>query len=307
MKKENKTITIELPESAQDFLNYLHTIKNKSDGTCEGYASNLRIFFGFIMKNKKKKQITNKLLKSLKLNDLYNFLTYAEKELNNAPATRARKVACLQSYFKYLHKIAKIVPENIAEELESPDIPKKNPLYLTLEECELLLKSMNKDYKHYERDFAIITLFLHTGMRVSELANMLYENIKGDTLTIVGKGNKERTVYLNESCLKAIKDYLVFRDDYIITDGRIFNIKKQAIEVLVKKNIVDAGIKNGKAFSPHKLRHSASMLMYKYGNVGIAELKDILGHKSISTTNIYAHADNDSLRDAVKSNPLNIL
>lgn len=304
MKKE-KTI-IELHESATNFLNYLHTIKNRSDETIDGYSSNLRIFFKYL-NMKKKKPITNKLLKSLKLNDIHNFLAYAEKELNNAPATRARKVACLQSYFKYLHKIAKIIPENITEELESPKIEKKNPIYLTLEECEVLLKSMNKDYKNYERDYCIITLFLHTGMRVSELANMLYDNIKGDTLTIVGKGNRERTIYLNDSCLKAIKDYLIFRDDYNITDGRMFNIKKNAIEILVKKNIVNAGIKNGSDYTPHKLRHSASMLMHKYGDVSIVELKDILGHKNISTTNIYAHADNETLRKAVKSNPLNNL
>lgn len=304
MDKEKSNI--ELHESATNFLNYLHTIKNRSDETIDGYSSNLRIFFKYLIM-KKKKPITNKLLKSLKLNDIHNFLAYTEKELNNAPATRARKVACLQSYFKYLHKIARIIPENITEELESPNIEKKNPIYLTLEECEVLLKSMNKDYKNYERDYCIITLFLHTGMRVSELANMLYDNIKGDTLTIVGKGNKERTIYLNDSCLKAIKDYLIFKDDYNITDGRMFNIKKNAIETLVKKYIVNAGIVNGESFTPHKLRHSASMLMYKYGNVSIVELKDILGHTNISTTNIYAHADNETLRKAVKSNPLNNL
>lgn len=304
MSKEKSNI--ELHESAINFLNYLHTIKNRSDKTIDGYASNLRVFFKYL-NVKKKKPITNKLLKSLKLNDLYNFLIYTEKDLGNSPATRARKVACLKSYFKYLHKKEKIVSENIAEELETPEIQKKNPIYLTLKECEILLKSMNKDYKNYERDYCIITLFLHTGMRVSELVNMLYDNIKGDIVTILGKGDKERTVYLNDSCLKAIKDYLIFREDYNISDGRMFNIKKEAIEKLVKKYIVEAGIKNGKTFSPHKLRHTASMLMHKHGKVGIADLKDILGHKNISTTNIYAHADNDTLRNAVNNNPLNEL
>jgi len=312
---ENKN-GIELHESVVNFLNYLHTIKNRSDQTISGYESDLRVFFNYILKNKNKRKINNKLLKELTLEDLHSFIgylsqKYIDKKGNersiNAPTTRARKVACLQSYFKYLYKIAKLIPENISEKLESPDIEQKNPIYLTLEECEALLKSMNKDYKNYERDFCIITLFLHTGMRVSELANILYDNIKGDVLTIIGKGNKERTIYLNDASLKAIKDYLIFRDDYNITDGRMFNIKKNAIEVFVKKYIIDAGIKNGEDYTPHKLRHTASMLMYKYGEVSIVELKDILGHKNISTTNIYAHADNETLRKAVKNNPLNNL
>jgi integrase len=169
----------------------------------------------------------------------------------------------------------------------------------------MLLESLKKYEKNYERDYCIITLFLHGGMRLSELTNIKIDDIKEDTLTIIGKGDKERTVYLDDMSLKALDNYIKIREDYNIQDGRLFNIKEERIEQLVKNRIINAGIEDGKKFSPHKLRHTTATLLYKHGNVGIAELKEILGHENINTTMIYTHIDNDDIREAVKSNPLN--
>ena len=302
---------IKLPNSVQSFLSYLH-MKNKSENTIKGYNSDLKVFFRFIKQHLNKKVLSDNTLKQLKLEDLYSFMSYLDEdrsknETKNSPYAKARKVATLKSYYKYIYKKLKLVDENIAEELDNIDLPKTQPRYLTLEESIKLLGAVNKKSINFKRDYCIITLFLHTGMRLSELESMRFDSIKGDILTIIGKGKKERTVYLNETCLKAITDYLIVRDNYSIQDGRMFNIKKKAIENIVKNNIVKAGIENAESYSCHKLRHTASMLMYKHGDVGIAELKDILGHTNISTTNIYAHADNDTLRKAVKNNPLNNL
>ena len=152
-------------------------------------------------------------------------------------------------------------------------------------------------------------------MRLSELCSIQIDKIKGDTLTIIGKGNKERTVYLNEACLKAINSYLSFRDNSKVSDenkkflflsNRNLPINKRTVELLVKKHIGNAGIVDGK-YTPHKLRHTAATLMYKHGNVDIRSLQSILGHENISTTQIYTHIDDEALRDAVKSNPLSKL
>ncbi|MDZ5034744.1 tyrosine-type recombinase/integrase, partial [Clostridium perfringens] len=153
---------------------------------------------------------------------------------------------------------------------------------------------------------------LNCGMRLSELCSIKIDKIKGDTLTIIGKGNKERTVYLNEACLKAINNYLSVRDsskctnedkEYLLLSSRFKPINKRTVELLVKKHITNLGLVDNK-YTPHKLRHTAATLMYKHGNVDIRSLQSILGHENISTTQIYTHVDEEILRDAVKSNPL---
>jgi integrase/recombinase XerD len=194
--------------------------------------------------------------------------------------------------------------------LESPKINKRNPIYLTLDESKALLNSI--DGKSRLRDYCMITIFLNCGLRLSELCSIDISKIKGDTLTVIGKGNKERTVYLNKACLKSIENYLNERksiSNKIVDQDALFisknyrRINKRSVELIVKKYTNAAGLVNSK-YSPHKLRHTAATLMYKYGNVDIRSLQSILGHESVSTTQIYTHVDDERLREAVKSNPL---
>lgn len=166
------------------------------------------------------------------------------------------------------------------------------------------------DGKNKERDYAIITLFLNCGLRLSELVNIDINKIKEDTLTVIGKGNKERTVYLNDACIRAIENYMRVRpNDSAIDKEALFlssrntRINKRTVELMVKKYLKNASIVDGK-YTPHKLRHTAATLMYKYGNVDIRALQQILGHESVSTTQIYTHIDDEKLRQAVQSNPL---
>ncbi|WP_422678921.1 tyrosine recombinase XerC [Clostridium tarantellae] len=317
---------LKLPEVLVSFLNYLETIKGKSPNTLNGYTIDLTMFFRFILVYKgiitnvddiefeeiPIHSITPEILKQIKLIDLYAFLSYVEKQRNNGNYARARKVATLKSFFKFLSGKAKMIEENPTLDLESPKINKRNPVYLTLDESLNLLKSLDYENKNYYRDYCILILFLNCGMRLSELCSIQIDKIKDDTLTIIGKGNKERTVYLNEACLKSIKDYLSVRDDSkalikdkntLFLSARHRGINKRTVELLVKKHVQNAGMDNEK-YTPHKLRHTAATLMYKHGNVDIRSLQSILGHENISTTQIYTHVDNDTLRDAVKSNPL---
>lgn len=311
-----------LPECLNDFLNYLGTIKGKSQNTTIAYKFDLIMFFRFIKLYKGMvpnncefediiiNDIDNNFLKKIKLNDLFAFISFAENYRKNGSYARARKVASIKSFFKYLHGKAKIIDENPALELESPKIEKRNPIYLTLDESKKLLNSIDGKFK--ERDYCIITIFLNCGLRLSELCGINISKIKGDILTVIGKGNKERTVYLNNACLKAISSYLNVRNkfsDKIVDHDALFisknykRINKRSIELMLKKYLKKSNLDVNK-YTPHKLRHTAATLMYKYGNVDIRSLQEILGHENVSTTQIYTHVDDEELREAVKSNPL---
>jgi len=311
------------PDCLNDFFNYLGTIKGKSPNTIIGYKADLIMFFRFIKLYKKMvsadiefeeidvSDVDKTFLRRITLSDLYAFISFTENYRNNGSYARARKVASLKSFFKYIHGKTKLIEENPTLELESPKINKRNPLYLTLNESKALLNNITGVNK--ERDYCIITLFLNCGLRLSELCSIDISKVKGDTLTIIGKGNKERTVYLNNMCLKAMNRYMVVRNestDKIIDKDAFFisrnnrRINKRTVELLVKKYIKNAGLDYDK-YTPHKLRHTAATLMYKHGNVDIRSLQQILGHESISTTQIYTHVDDERLREAVKLNPLN--
>lgn len=314
------------PKRVIEFLNYLENVKGKSLNTVKGYSIDLGLFFKFLKVYKglennielekieevEISDLGDNFIKDITLSDIYAFLAFLEKVRNNSAYARARKVATLKSFFKFLNSKIKLIDENPTVELESPKINKRHPVYLTLDQSITVLNSMDKENKNYYRDYCILTLFLNCGMRLSELCNIEIEKIKGDTLTIIGKGNKERTVYLNEASIAAIENYLKNRNDskateeakkYLFLSSKYRPINKRSVEILVKKHIENAGFKDQK-YTPHKLRHTAATLMYKYGNVDIRSLQNILGHENISTTQIYTHVDDETLREAVKTNPL---
>lgn len=318
-------IETNIPKRLMEFLNYLTVIKAKSINTIDGYRIDLTMFFRFLKYSKEVRSKTVKFdeiniddiddsfIKNIVLSDIYAFLSFTENQRNNSAYARARKVAAIRSFFKYLSAKTKILTENPASDLETPKISKRNPVYLTLEESKSLLNSIDADNKHYKRDLCIITLFLNCGLRLSELCSIDISRIKEDILTIVGKGNKERAVYLNKACLKALLEYMTVRStietleehkDALFISERKSRINKRTVEKIVKKYIEAAGLDKSK-YSPHKLRHTAATLMYKHGKVDIRSLQKILGHENISTTQIYTHVDDDKLRQAVNSNPLN--
>jgi integrase/recombinase XerD len=317
-----KTISdFDMPDFLSEFLNYLHTIKGKSPNTVLVYFYDLRLFLRFLLQHKKivdksfefeKIDINNfdlEMLKTVKLADLYAFMSHVSNIRENSSHGRARKVASLKSLFKYLFDKAKYIPYNPAAELESPKIIKRLPRYLDVDESKNLLDSISGD--NFKRDYAIITLFLNCGMRLSELVGINISSIKEKTtMTVIGKGDKERFIPLNEACVAAIDDYLVVREkqgvkdpDALFLSERRQRISKEMVQKIVKKFIREAGL-DAKKYSTHKLRHTAATLMYKYGNVNIRELQELLGHESIATTEIYTHLDKQQLRQAVEKNPL---
>ena len=313
-----------LPQSVIEFLNYLSVVRSKSELTVLEYASDLRLFFrfmlvyrGIVAKDTEFEKIDISFIdldfiKTVKISDAYAFLSYCRSERKNDSASIARKVSSLRAFFKYLCVKMKQIPENPMEELESPKLKKALPKYLSLEESIQLLDSI--DGRDKERDYAIITLFLNCGLRLSELCSLNYSDIKTDgTMTVTGKGNKERTIYLNEMCVNAVKEYMKVRPVDGVKDkhalflsNRKSRISPKTVQHIVEKFIEKSGL-GDRGYSTHKLRHTAATLMYQKGGVDVLLIKDILGHENLATTEIYTHIVDEQLKDAVSSNPLNKL
>lgn len=310
----------EMPSVLSDYLSYMQTIRGKSPNTILSYFYDLRVFFRFMKIHKKCENtdsdfnniniadIELSFVKNITLSDLYAFMAFVSNNRDNASYSRARKVACLKSFFKYLSVKAKLIDFNPASEFESPKILKRLPRYLNIEESKQLLTSV--EGIHLERDLTIITMFLNCGLRLSELVGINLNNIKGNTLTVIGKGDKERGIPLNNACIKALEDYMKVRPTNAVKDRNALfisdqkrRISKESVQKIVKKYIKAAGL-DPERYSTHKLRHTAATLMYKYGNVDIRALQELLGHESISTTQIYTHLDSKQLKNAVDSNPL---
>ena len=315
----------DLPNFVKDFLIYMQNIKNRSKSTIREYHYDLRDLFRFLKLYKIDKikfdNITDELIdntdivnlnidfvKKIELSDLYEYLNYLSNMRSDKPATRARKIAAIKSFFNYVTFKQKILDKNPAVELETPKLGKRLPKYLSLDESVALLHSI--DGKNEKRDTCIITLFLNCGLRLSELVAINFKDIKGDVLNVIGKGDKERSIYLNESCRKALKEYIAVRPkdvkdhDALFISERCTRIGRRTVEMMVKKYITLAGL-DPKKYSPHKLRHTAATLMHKYGGVDIRSLQQILGHESVSTTEIYTHVDSEQVKEALEKNPLN--
>jgi site-specific recombinase XerD len=307
------------PILIEDFLDYLSTIRGKSPNTVREYRYDLRRFIKFLIMRYNRlpdlSSVSQKAylafdandLKRVNLQDLFSYIGYLERECGNNSRTRSRKVASIRSFFKYYHQIVNVLSENPAERLESPKNSIRHPQHLTLDESLTLLDHVKGE--NAKRDYAIIMLFLNCGMRVSELVSIDMDRIKEDTLTVIGKGNKERTIYLNEACIAAIASYLAVRPPSFKDKNALFLSKRKerisvrAVQHLIKRHLLAAGL-DPKKYSPHKLRHTAATLMYQHGNVDIRALQQILGHESVATTQIYTHIDDKRLRSALNAHPL---
>lgn len=325
MLKKSKNKFSDVPVILRDYLNYMTVIKGRSENTVKEYYYDLKMFYRYIssiindtdlysIDKIDVSEFDESVLKDVSLSDLYEFMAYVNNFRSSNDNYKARKISSLRSFFNYLSTKINFLENNPAVNLDSPKLKKRLPQFLSLEESITLLKSI--DGKNKERDVAIFVLFLNCGLRLSELVGINISNIDFDkqTLRVVGKGNKERMVYLNDLCINAIKSYLAVRPDEIeyndrdalFISGKNRRISNRMVELLAKKYFVEAGI-DPTRFSPHKLRHTAATIMYKEGNVDIKTLQEILGHVSISTTQIYTHINNQDMKDAADNNPFNTI
>ena len=310
------------PEVLKEYLFYAETIKNQSPKTIQGYYIDLRTFFRF-MKLKRGLVADDTVFNEITIDDIelefagsvttmdiYEYLHYVMHNLDNNTAARARKLSCLKTYYNYLTAKANKLSFNPTQNIELPAQRKALPKYLTLEESLNLLD--NVEGKFPARDYCIITLFLNCGMRLSELVGINLTDIREDTIRIVGKGNKERMVFLNQACISAINAYLEYRNSreyknkdevalFLNRDGG--RLKARRIQQIIEETLQRSGL-SGRGYSPHKLRHTAATLMYQHGEVDMLALKEILGHEHVTTTEIYTHISDAKLKNAMNASPL---
>lgn len=319
------------PSFVNSFLDYSITILNKSPNSVKEYNYDINNFLKYMMVHLKITKETDyekidvssfsvEDLKKITLEDIHSYISHLAIDNRSKATTRARKISTLRIFFKYLATKEKILDVNPAQDLETPKLEKRMPKYLSLDQSQKLLKvSDDENNRNYKRDFAITTLFLNCGLRLSELVGININDIDFDEnkMTVIGKGNKERVIYLNKSCINAIKDYLssrpspsLIKRDSKFSDKALFlseqkrRISNRTVQLIITKELKLAGL-GSKNLSVHKLRHTAATLMYQYGNVDIRALQELLGHQSISTTEIYTHVSNEQVRDAIERNPLN--
>lgn len=297
-------------ELINKWIDYLLIYKGLSYSTVQQYRFNILKFFryycGFY-----KCSFTEEVVLTIGSTDMIQYLIFIYKKEKNSASSRANIIFSFKSLYSYLVRM-NILDNDPSNILELPKLPERLPTYLSLEEADKLLNSLAKSKKEFtERNFAIVTLIINCGFRVSEISKMNIDDIRGNIITVIGKRNKEREVPINSSCRDALDRYLKVRCNGLIKDSvplflskRGFRMSTDIIQRIVKDALFDAGL-DSKKYSVHKLRHTAATFMYRYGNSDIARIKEILGHESLQTTLIYTHISTDQLQQVIDSNPLN--
>ena len=313
----------------QEYASYKLSIQGCSQKTVQEYLLDLRTFFRYLLARENDIDMKSEeflaqdvssvgleMLQKIHAEDLYDFLYYANEIRGNQWSSRARKLSAVRSLYKYLVNKRHYLDYNPTVDIDTPKSKKTLPKVLTLEESIRLLAAVEADTesKFRIRDYAIMILFLNCGMRVSELVGINLSDIDSElrSLRVTGKGNKERVVYLNESCRSALLDYLAERKSGKYThvhDNALFlsrleqRISVKTVQAMVYKYLRLAGLES-KHYSVHKLRHTAATLMYQSGKVDVRVLKEILGHEQLNTTQIYTHVSNQDIENAMDQNPL---
>ena len=316
------------PQVLREFLSYHETIKGQSKRTVSEYYLDIRMFLRFVklMRNELPvntpledvpiKDVDLDFVRSISSTEVFDFLSFlandrvpegSHDDPGIGSAARARKLSAIKSFYNYLSVSTKQIKENPVKDIEFPKLRRSLPKYLTLEESTTLLKSVSGP--NQKRDFAILMLFLNCGIRRSELVGLNLTDVYDDRIRVVGKGNKERIVYMGASCRKAIDEYLVERNKIVLSDNRALfgsrdknRISVTAVHRLVKKHLLEAGM-DSTQFSAHKLRHTAATLMLSNG-VDLKTLQEVLGHENLNTTQIYTHVESTELKIAAEANPL---
>ncbi|MBQ0124880.1 MAG: tyrosine recombinase XerC [Clostridiales bacterium] len=326
MGKKNPIETSPLIEK---YLTYKSAVQERTEKTVENYRVDLRVFFRYLVAKRHGidpesdegaeisiEEVDADFVRSVTAGDILEFIVFEKSKRGNGASARARKLSALRSFFKYTTVHEHITEKNVAADIESPKQKKSLPKFLTESESLDLLRAVanDKTSKSRARDYCMITLFLNCGMRLSELVGINLSDIATDlsSLRVLGKGRKERIIYLNGACRHALSEYILARNkiekeikdkNALFISNRGTRISNQMVQKTVEKYLMAAGLGN-RSLSTHKLRHTAATLLYQKGGVDVLTLKEILGHEQLSTTQIYTHISNDAVMQAASKHPL---
>lgn len=320
----------EYPEIVKEFANYKLSIQMCSNKTVSEYLLDLRSFMRYIIASRRNNKFTEdemlavtfetvdiEFFRGIKRSEIMDFLGYMQFSRGNHHKATARKLSAIKAIYKYFVIKMRYFEDNPTVGIDTPKLEKKLPKFLNINESLALLNAVKTDEssKTRLRDYAMITLFLNCGMRLSELVGISLADVDDQlrSLRVLGKGAKERVIYLNDACADAIKTYIPERqavaanaakqDNALFLSSRGTRISNKTVQYVVGKYLKAAGLEV-KHYSTHKLRHTAATLMYQTGEVDIRVLKDILGHEQLNTTQIYTHVSNSGMEDAMRKNPL---
>lgn len=325
------------PQILKKYIVYITTINGVNVNTAANYYRDLILFFKFVLVSRGKElddgdlkaeedydkivallapEVHEVLIRSIRRDDILNFLFHLKNDNENSSSGRNRRLSALRSFFNYIDSELTIIDYNPVSYIKPARAEKTVPKSLSLQEAEKLLASVPPS-ENYARDFCMLTLFLNLGLRISELVKINLKDIKegkdGLIIKIKGKGAKERVLNFNSACEKAYKQYLEarmtsyfikheYQDALFISErGRRVSVKR--VYNIIKECLDAAGLSD-RGFTPHKLRHTFASLLYQYGDVDLETLRVLLGHENVSTTQIYTHVDNKTVREATLKNPL---
>jgi len=290
-----------MDKNIRGFLKYISLERHYSKNTAESYTNDLLQFESFLHKTFDKDiifwQRVDKNIIRIYLNEL--------TELKLSKRSIARKLAVLKSFFKFLSR-EEITGQNPTISIKLPRFEKKLPEFVTLDEIKKIIKLPEINTFEGLRDLAILELFYGTGLRLSELINLKTGNIQfdEDLLRVKGKGNKIRVIPLGSAAKKIIEKYLEYRPQYALNSvDNIFVLKSgkkmypMAVQRIVRKYLNQ--VSHVKQKSPHLFRHTYATHLLNAG-ASIRVVKDLLGHESLSTTQVYTHLSVDYLQEIYK-------
>jgi len=286
------------PQALLDFKNYLRLERGLSGNTVTAYQRDLKKAQDFF-----DKQGLNPL--QLHLQHLEELLTHLSETGVN-PRSQARLISALKAFYKYL-VLEDYLNRNPAELLEAPKLPQKLPVYLEEDEIERIIEQIDLSTPEGHRNLAIFETLYGCGLRVSELTGLRLSNLffSEGIIRVTGKGSKERLVPINPTAIKYIELYFQQRqhltiakghEDFVFLNRRGKQLTRAMIFHLVKTYVLAAGIR--KKVSPHTFRHSFATHLVRNG-ADLRAVQDMLGHESITTTEIYTHLNKQQLRDAI--------
>mgnify|MGYP004469506429 FL=1 len=284
----------------EKYLEYLKYERKLSDNTYQSYKNNLKQFKKYLIDNdivNSSKDVSTEMLKEY----LY--------QLNLSNKSKSHYLTVLKSYYSFLTKEG-VIKNNPTNAIKMPKIEKKLPNYLTIEEVDKLLDIRLEKPTDY-RNKAMLELLYATGMRISELTNLKLSQVDfdDDIVRVLGKGKKERTIPLNDTAIFALKEYIndyrpfllkLNTSEYIFINNFGNKISRQGFFKILKKLCVKAEI--NKEVSPHTLRHSFATHLLNNG-ADLRIIQELLGHENLVTTEIYAHLQNQKIKDDYENHP----
>lgn len=283
------------------YENYLRIEKSLSKNTVDAYLRDIKKLNGFFNNEESNKKISH-----IKYEDFQIYLSFLNKNNINT-RSQSRVISSMRSFFKFLI-LEKIISQNPTDLLENPKTGKKLPEFLTIEEIDLMVNQIDRSKSDGERNLAILEVLYGCGLRVSELIQLKISEIywKEGFIRIIGKGNKERLVPLGKTATKHLKIYLnevrihqkIDKEfiDHVFINKTGSKLSRIMIFKIIKKLTKQSGI--SKNVSPHTLRHSFATHLVE-GGADLRAVQEMLGHESITTTEIYTHLDKNYLKQTI--------